>query len=80
MLHLVFQYLAKRLAGTNVSEMNCFVSSGTSNLNHAISQLRCCCSDDVKVHGFSVIIDMRGSTWHSVKPFLRVLQVCGILS
>lgn len=33
------------------------------------------CSDDVKRHGFSVIIDMRGSTWHSVKPFLRVLQV-----
>jgi len=42
--------------------------------------LRCCCSDDVKMHGFSVIIDMRGSTWHSVKPFLRVLQVCGIFS
>jgi len=26
---LVFQYLAKRLAGKNGSEMICFVSSGT---------------------------------------------------
>lgn len=32
-------------------------------------------SDDVKKLGFTVIIDMRGSTWHNVKPILRVLQV-----
>ena len=25
--------------------------------------------------GFSVIIDMRGSTWQSVKPTLKLLQV-----
>jgi len=30
---LVFQYLARRLAGKNVPEMTCFVSGGTSNLN-----------------------------------------------
>lgn len=33
-------------------------------------------SDDVKKLGFTVIIDMRGSTWHNVKPILRVLQEC----
>jgi len=33
LLRLVFfQYQAKRLAGKNVSEMTCFVSSGTSNV------------------------------------------------
>ena len=30
---LVFQYLAKRLAGKNISEMTCFVSGGTLNLS-----------------------------------------------
>jgi len=30
---LVFQYLARRLAGKNVPELTCFVSGGTSNLN-----------------------------------------------
>jgi len=30
---LIFQYLAKRLAGKNVSEMTYFVSGGTYNLN-----------------------------------------------
>ena len=33
-------------------------------------------SDDVKQLGFSVIIDMRGSTWNHVKPILKILQVC----
>jgi hypothetical protein len=32
-------------------------------------------SEEARKHGFSVIIDMRGSTWHNVKPILRVLQV-----
>ena len=36
---LVFQYVAKRLAVKNVSEMTYFVSRGTSNL-HSISH--CC--------------------------------------
>uniref|UniRef100_T1IXB4 Uncharacterized protein n=1 Tax=Strigamia maritima TaxID=126957 RepID=T1IXB4_STRMM len=34
-------------------------------------------SDDVKELGFTVIIDMRGSTtWNVVKPILKVLQEC----
>ncbi|KAK2189418.1 hypothetical protein NP493_107g06017 [Ridgeia piscesae] len=33
-------------------------------------------SDDVKQLGFSIVIDMRGSTWHNVKPILKVLQEC----
>ena len=32
-LHLVFRYLAKGLAGKNVSEMTYFVSGGTQNIN-----------------------------------------------
>ena len=32
-------------------------------------------SDDVREQGFTVVIDMRGSsTWNSVKPILKVLQ------
>jgi hypothetical protein len=33
-------------------------------------------SDDVRDKGFTVILDMRGSTWQIVKPILKVLQVC----
>ncbi|XP_078619950.1 kalirin-like isoform X2 [Branchiostoma floridae x Branchiostoma japonicum] len=33
-------------------------------------------SEDTKKHGFSVVVDMRGSTWSSVKPLLKALQDC----
>ena len=29
----------------------------------------------IKAHGFAVVIDLRGSTWKTVKPTLRALQV-----
>ncbi|XP_013406610.1 kalirin isoform X8 [Lingula anatina] len=32
--------------------------------------------DEVKERGFTVIIDMRGSTWNNVKPILKALQEC----
>ena len=31
-------------------------------------------SDDVRARGFTVVVDMRGSKWDSVKPVLRTLQ------
>lgn len=31
------------------------------------------CSDEVREAGFTVIIDMRGSTWNTVKPILKEL-------
>ncbi|KDR16954.1 Triple functional domain protein, partial [Zootermopsis nevadensis] len=30
--------------------------------------------DEVREHGFTVVVDMRGSTWSTVKPILKVLQ------
>jgi len=39
-LGLVFQYLAKRLAGKNVSEMTYSTSSGTSNLGQSVFYFR----------------------------------------
>lgn len=33
------------------------------------------CSNEVRERGFTMIIDMRGSTWQIVKPILKVLQV-----
>ncbi|KAK3082880.1 hypothetical protein FSP39_007833 [Pinctada imbricata] len=33
-------------------------------------------SDEVRDRGFTVILDMRGSTWQIVKPILKVLQDC----
>ncbi|KAH3753807.1 hypothetical protein DPMN_188457, partial [Dreissena polymorpha] len=33
-------------------------------------------SDDVRDKGFTIILDMRGSTWQSVKPILKALQEC----
>ena len=36
-------------------------------------------SDDVREKGFSIILDMRGSTWQNVKPILKALQVTRIL-
>ncbi|XP_048253877.1 triple functional domain protein-like isoform X2 [Haliotis rufescens] len=33
-------------------------------------------SDEVRERGFTVILDMRGSTWQTVKPILKALQEC----
>lgn len=33
-------------------------------------------SDHERELGFSLVLDMRGSTWPSVKPMLKALQVC----
>lgn len=32
------------------------------------------CSEEVARHGFTVIVDMRGSKWDSIKPLLKILQ------
>lgn len=32
-------------------------------------------SEEAADLGFSVVIDMRGTTWNTVKPILKVLQV-----
>lgn len=31
-------------------------------------------SDAVRSHGFTILIDMRGSAWAAIKPILKVLQ------
>nr|CAD7437801.1 unnamed protein product [Timema bartmani] len=31
-------------------------------------------SDEVREQGFTAVIDMRGATWSTVKPILKVLQ------
>ncbi|XP_033101861.1 kalirin-like [Anneissia japonica] len=31
---------------------------------------------EVKEYGFSIVIDMRGTTWNLVKPLLKILQDC----
>ncbi|XP_045510116.1 triple functional domain protein isoform X2 [Colias croceus] len=31
-------------------------------------------SDSVRTHGFTILIDMRGSAWAAIKPILKVLQ------
>lgn len=31
-------------------------------------------SDSVRSHGFTILIDMRGSAWAAIKPILKVLQ------
>lgn len=33
-----------------------------------------CLSEEVSRHGFTVIVDMRGSKWDSIKPLLKILQ------
>ncbi|KAK6165753.1 hypothetical protein SNE40_022615 [Patella caerulea] len=33
-------------------------------------------SDEVRDRGFTIILDMRGSTWQIVKPILKALQEC----
>lgn len=32
------------------------------------------CSEETRERGFSVVIDMRGGTWTSVKPILKILN------
>lgn len=54
---------------TAVDKTSLFATGSINNASDAFF------SDDVKKLGFTVIIDMRGSTWHNVKPILRVLQV-----
>jgi hypothetical protein len=36
--------------------------------------LTCVDSEEQRELGFSVVVDMRGSTWSTVKPILKVLQ------
>ncbi|XP_022244114.1 triple functional domain protein-like isoform X1 [Limulus polyphemus] len=46
----------------------------TEDLRRLLTYLASIPSDDVKEVGFSVVIDMRGATWNTVKPILKVLQ------
>lgn len=32
------------------------------------------CSDEARALGFTVLVDMRGSTWSTVKPILKALH------
>lgn len=32
------------------------------------------CSDEVRALGFTVLVDMRGATWSTVKPILKALH------
>lgn len=47
------------------------VSVGVSS---NLTSLFCLCSEEVVRHGFTVIVDMRGSKWDSIKPLLKILQ------
>ncbi|UYV76151.1 TRIO [Cordylochernes scorpioides] len=49
-------------------------------LKHLLSYLASIPCEEVKELGFSVVIDMRGTTWNAVKPILKVLQVGFLLS
>ncbi|XP_007420433.1 triple functional domain protein [Python bivittatus] len=44
------------------------------DLRRLISYLACIPSEDVCKRGFTVIVDMRGSKWDSIKPLLKILQ------
>uniref|UniRef100_G3U8L9 non-specific serine/threonine protein kinase n=1 Tax=Loxodonta africana TaxID=9785 RepID=G3U8L9_LOXAF len=44
------------------------------DLRRLISYLACIPSEEVCKRGFTVIVDMRGSKWDSIKPLLKVLQ------
>ncbi|XP_023816065.1 triple functional domain protein isoform X5 [Oryzias latipes] len=44
------------------------------DLRRLVAYLYSIPSEDVCKHGFTIIIDMRGSKWESIKPFLKVLQ------
>ncbi|XP_051527164.1 triple functional domain protein-like isoform X4 [Myxocyprinus asiaticus] len=44
------------------------------DLRRLIAYLAGIPSEDVCKHGFTVIVDMRGSKWDSIKPLLKILQ------
>ncbi|XP_056157511.1 kalirin RhoGEF kinase b, partial [Lampris incognitus] len=44
------------------------------DLSRLVTYLSTIPSDDVRARGFTVVVDMRGSKWDSVKPLLRTLQ------
>nr|XP_039274741.1 kalirin-like isoform X3 [Styela clava] len=44
------------------------------DMRHLLSYLASVPSEEVAQIGFTVIMDMRGSTWNSVKPLLKALQ------
>ncbi|XP_053273046.1 kalirin [Pleuronectes platessa] len=44
------------------------------DLSRLVTYLATIPSEDVRARGFSVVVDMRGSKWDSVKPVLRTLQ------
>ncbi|XP_045553977.1 LOW QUALITY PROTEIN: kalirin [Salmo salar] len=44
------------------------------DLSRLVTYLSTIPSDDVRARGFTVVVDMRGSKWESVKPLLRTLQ------
>ncbi|AWO95656.1 hypothetical protein SMAX5B_015273 [Scophthalmus maximus] len=44
------------------------------DLSRLVTYLSTVPSEDVRARGFTVVVDMRGSKWDSVKPVLRTLQ------
>ncbi|KAJ4445196.1 hypothetical protein ANN_06997 [Periplaneta americana] len=70
--------------GTDECVHTCIPISATGNsivvgLNEAklcwpIYEQSRCSSDEAREQGFTVVIDMRGATWSTVKPILKVLQ------
>uniref|UniRef100_H3CM71 Uncharacterized protein n=1 Tax=Tetraodon nigroviridis TaxID=99883 RepID=H3CM71_TETNG len=44
------------------------------DLSRLVTYLSTIPSEDVRARGFTVVVDMRGSKWESVKPVLRTLQ------
>uniref|UniRef100_A0A671XKQ1 Uncharacterized protein n=1 Tax=Sparus aurata TaxID=8175 RepID=A0A671XKQ1_SPAAU len=44
------------------------------DLRRLIAYLATIPSEEVARHGFTVIVDMRGSKWDSIKPLLKILQ------
>ncbi|XP_022243783.1 triple functional domain protein-like [Limulus polyphemus] len=46
----------------------------TEDLRRLLTYLASIPGEDTKELGFSVVIDMRGATWNTVKPILKVLQ------
>ncbi|CAI5690107.1 unnamed protein product [Oreochromis niloticus] len=46
----------------------------TDDLRRLIAYLAGIPSEEVCKHGFTVIVDMRGSKWDSIKPLLKILQ------
>ncbi|XP_068612798.1 triple functional domain protein [Brachionichthys hirsutus] len=46
----------------------------SEDLRRLIAYLATVPSEEVARHGFTVIVDMRGSKWDSIKPLLKILQ------